>query len=155
MKFPVHYKVSINKNRINLFLLVISILIMIPSIISASSLVQDSVRKYTINNFLKNEFKDYVILDQNYKNSQNKLVLTVSGKKINASKMNNLKESLSSYGLKKVTLEVIQIPELGNLKGEELSKYLDQYIQNKLDENTDKNIESKKEKNDSSKQINE
>ena len=119
---------------------------MIPSIISASSLVQDSVRKYTINNFLKNEFKDYVILDQNYKNSQNKLVLTVSGKKINASKMNNLKESLSSYGLKKVTLEVIQIPELGNLKGEELSKYLDQYIQNKLDENTDKNIESKKEK---------
>ena len=115
---------------------------MIPSIISASSLVQDSVRKYTINNFLKNEFKDYVILDQNYKNSQNKLVLTVSGKKINASKMNNLKESLS-------------IPELGNLKGEELSKYLDQYIQNKLDENTDKNIESKKEKNDSSKQINE
>ena len=155
MKFPVHYKVSINKNRINLFLLVISILIMIPSIISASSLVQDSVRKYTINNFLKNEFKDYVILDQNYKNSQNKLVLTVSGKKIDASKMNNLKESLSSYGLKKVTLEVIQIPELGNLKGEELSKYLDQYIQNKLDENTDKNIESKKEKNDSSKQINE
>lgn len=151
MKFPVHYKVSINKNRINLFLLVISILIMIPSIISASSLVQDSVRKYTINNFLKNEFKDYVILDQNYKNSQNKLVLTVSGKEINASKMNNLKESLSSYGLKKVTLEVIQIPELGNLKGKELSKYLDQYIQNKLNENTDKNIESKKEKNDSSK----
>ncbi|HGI5625434.1 TPA: TIGR00341 family protein, partial [Streptococcus pyogenes] len=83
MKFPVHYKVSINKNRINLFLLIISILIMIPSIISASSLVQDSVRKYTINNFLKNEFNDYVILDQNYKNSQNKLVLTVSGKEIN------------------------------------------------------------------------
>ena len=124
---------------------------MIPSIISASSLVQDSVRKYTINNFLKNEFKDYVILDQNYKNSQNKLVLTVSGKEINSSKMNNLKESLSSYGLKKVTLEVIQMPELGNLKGEELSKYLDQYIQNKLDESTDKNIESKKEKSDSSK----
>ena len=32
---------------------------------------------------------------------------------------------------------------------------IDQYIKNKLDENTDKNIESKKEKNDSSKQINE
>lgn len=146
MRFPLQTKMNANEtSKMNYLLLIVALLIIFPSIISATSLVKDSVRKSAINQLLNNEFSDYIILNQNYNKPQNALTLTISGQPLEEADITNIEKKLPDYGLKKTKLSVVQIPKLTDLDDSELAKYLDKYIQNKLDQEADKNVEQKKE----------
>jgi uncharacterized hydrophobic protein (TIGR00271 family) len=146
MRFPLQTKAKANETRkINYLLLIIALLIIFPSIISATSLVKDSVRKSAITQLLNNEFSDYIILSQDYNKSQNVLTLTISGQSLEEVDITNIEKKMPDYGLKQTKLSIIQIPKLTDLDDSELAKYLNKYIQNKLEQGTDKNVEQKKE----------
>ena len=146
MRFPVVARLT-NKDarKMNGYLILISLLIVIPSIFSASTLVRESIRKSAINQLLNEKFSEYVILNQTYDKEKRKLILTVSGERLPRSSIQALQKELPDYGLDNVTLEVDQVPNLSELDGNQMSKYLDQYFKNRIEQETDKNVESKKE----------
>ncbi|MFH6830255.1 MULTISPECIES: DUF389 domain-containing protein [Enterococcus] len=146
MRFPVVARLT-NKDarKMNGYLILISLLIVIPSIFSASTLVRESIRKSAINQLVNEKFSEYVILNQTYDKEKRKLILTVSGERLPRSSIQALQKELPDYGLDNVTLEVDQVPNLSELDGNQMSKYLDQYFKNRIEQETDKNVESKKE----------
>lgn len=146
MRFPVVARLT-NKDarKMNGYLILISLLIVIPSIFSASTLVRESIRKSAINQLVNEKFSEYVILNQTYDKEKRKLILTVSGERLPRSSIQVLQKELPDYGLDNVTLEVDQVPNLSELDGNQMSKYLDQYFKNRIEQETDKNVESKKE----------
>lgn len=146
MRFPVVARLT-NKDarRMNIYLILISLLIVIPSIFSASTLVRESIRKSAINQLVNEKFSEYVILNQTYDKEKRKLILTVSGERLPRSSIQELQKELPEYGLDNVTLEVDQMPNFSELDGNQMAKYLDQYFKNRIEQETDKNVESKKE----------
>ena len=146
MRFPVVARLT-NKDarKMNGYLILISLLIVIPSIFSASTLVRESIRRSAINQLVNEKFSEYVILNQTYDKEKRKLILTVSGERLPRASIQALQKELPEYGLDNVTLEVDQVPNLSELDGNQMSKYLDQYFKNRIEQETDKNVESKKE----------
>ena len=146
MRFPVVARLT-NKDarKMNGYLILISLLIVIPSIFSASTLVRESIRKSAINQLVNEKFSEYVILNQTYDKEKRKLILTVSGERLPRASIQALQRELPEYGLDNVTLEVDQVPNLSELDGNQMSKYLDQYFKNRIEQETDRNVESKKE----------
>ena len=71
--------------------------------------------------------------------------MTVSGERLSRASVQSLQKELPDYGLDNVTLEVDQVPNLSELDGNQMSKYLDQYFKNRIEQEADKNVESKKE----------
>lgn len=146
MRFPVVARLT-NKDarKMNGYLILISLLIVIPSLFSASTLVRESIRKSAINHLVNEKFSEYVILNQTYDKEKRKLILTVSGERLSRASVQALQKELPDYGLDNVTLEVDQVPNLSELDGNQMSKYLDQYFKNRIEQEADKNVESKKE----------
>lgn len=146
MRFPVMARLT-NKDmrKINTYLILVSLLIVIPSIFSASTLVRESIRKSAINQLLNEKFSDYVVLNQDYDKEKSKLIVTVSGDRIPKARIQELQKELPDYGLANVSLEIDQVPNLSELDSNQMSKYLDQYIKSRLDKEKDKNVEAKKE----------
>lgn len=120
----------------------LSLFIVVPSIFSASILVQESIQKSSINQFVTNEFADYVVLNQSYNEDKELLTVTISGAPMPKSKVQIIQQDLPDYGLDKVTLDIDQVPDFTELKGSEVTKYIDQYIKKKLDEEDSKNVET-------------
>ncbi|WP_088810451.1 MULTISPECIES: DUF389 domain-containing protein [Listeria] len=140
MRFPLHTaKNSKHTRRINIFLIILSLFIIIPSIFSASILVQDSMEKSSINQFVTNEFSDYVVLDQSYNEDKHVLTVTISGSPMPKSTVQSIEQDLPDYGLDDVKLDVDQIPDLTELKGSQVTKFIDQYIKKNYD--TNKSVE--------------
>ncbi len=134
MRFPLHEaKSSKHTRRINIFLIVLSLFIIIPSIFSASILVQESMEKSSINQFVNKEFSDYVVLDQSYNEEKHLLTVTISGSPMSKDTVQSIENDLPDYGLDDVKLDVDQIPDLTELKGSQVTDFIDQYIEKKLD----------------------
>ncbi|MFV0558589.1 MAG: DUF389 domain-containing protein [Enterococcus sp.] len=115
----------------------VAILIVIPSIFSAGTLVQESIRKSAVNQVVEDKFSDHVVLNQNYDSNKKHLTLMISGEKMSAEEVDEISAELPDYGLKDVTLEVEQVPDLNELSGVQAAEYLDQYIKSKLAEIND------------------
>lgn len=146
MRFPLYtQKSSKDHRRINIWIISLSLLIVVPSIYSASVLVQESIKKSSINQFVSDEFSDYVVLDQSYNEEKDTLTVTISGSPMPKNKVQEISGDLSDYGLGGVTLDVDQIPDFTELKGGEANKYIDAYIQKKLDEEKNKSVEEQSE----------
>ncbi|MBA3927154.1 DUF389 domain-containing protein [Listeria rustica] len=134
MRFPLHTMKSSKENRrMNVILIILSLLVVVPSIFSAATLVQESIRTSAISQFVKEEFPDDVVLDQDYNDETQKLVVTISGDYMSKSDVASVQDSLADYGLEDVTLDIDQIPDLNELDGAELKQYLDKYISNQED----------------------
>lgn len=129
MNFPIN--VNKKENNLNLILLLLGIVILIPSLISATSLVRESIRSSSVSDLLSSEFSDHIVLNKNFDESNNKLTLTISGKYLSRDELKTIEEKLPDYGLSKIVLDVDQVPDLSELNGSDLTKYLDLYLQNK------------------------
>lgn len=137
MRFPLHTRKSSKENRrLNVMLLILSLLIVIPSIFSAATLVQESIQTSAINQFVNEEFPDDVVLDQDYNDETQKLVVTISGDYMSKSDVASAQDSLADYGLEDITLDIDQVPDLTELNGAELKRYLDQYMSNQDENNS-------------------
>ncbi|MFV0556046.1 MAG: DUF389 domain-containing protein [Lactovum sp.] len=141
MKFPLRSKIRDKKyKKVNTFLILCSLLIIIPSIFTASSLVRESFEKTAVTHLVEEEFSDYIVLNQSYNKEKKTLVLTVSGEKISSEKIEKIQNEMSDYGLDDVMLDIDQVPDMSELSGSEFTQYLDQYIKNKLEEENTKKI---------------
>ncbi|WP_368251342.1 DUF389 domain-containing protein [Enterococcus sp. 2201sp1_2201st1_B8_2201SCRN_220225] len=146
MRFPRANNVT-NKDtrKVRYFLIILSLLIVIPSIFSASVLVKESIQKSAVNQLINEEFSDYIILNQDYDQKKETLTLSVSGEHLTPTEVEEIQAELPEYGLEDVTLNIDQIPNLSNLTGDQVTKYLDQYVKSRLNKENARDPESQKE----------
>lgn len=125
-------KQDTNHKKFNRALIGLSVLIIVPSIFSATTLVQDSIVRTGINNFVEEEFSDAIIISQDYEEDDSMLLLTTTGKRLTNEELAELEAKLPDYGLQSIQLSVTQVPDLNGLSGEQAARILQQYLESRL-----------------------
>lgn len=117
---------SERESRIKRIIIIASVIVMIPSIISAVWMIRKTIYEKDLNYFISSELPEQYILSKNIDYKNNIIELVTIGDVITSDKLRDLNKSLSSYGLKDKRLDIKQ-------EGIDLNN-LDQYI-NSLKEN--------------------
>lgn len=118
--------------RINIALAVLSVLITIPSIFSAVTLVQESLISTGITSLIDEQFADNVVIDQSYDEQKELLTVTVTGKRLSQEEVTAIESSLPDYGLADTNLVINQVPDINALTGEQAAAFLDRYLEDRL-----------------------
>lgn len=132
---------SERESRIKRIIIIASVIVMIPSIISAVWMIRKTIYEKDLNYFISSELPEQYILSKNIDYKNNIIELVTIGDVITSDKLRDLNKSLSSYGLKDKKLDIKQ-------EGIDLNN-LDQYI-NSLKENQ-KAVSTDTDKEDSDK----
>lgn len=132
---------SERESRIKRIIIIASVIVMIPSIISAVWMIRKTIYEKDLNYFISSELPEQYILSKNIDYKNNIIELVTIGDVITSDKLRDLNKSLSSYGLKDKRLDIKQ-------EGIDLNN-LDQYI-NSLKENQ-KAVSTDTDKEDSDK----
>ncbi|WP_337874860.1 DUF389 domain-containing protein [Exiguobacterium sp.] len=125
-------KQDANHKKINRLLIGLSVLIVVPSIFSAATLVQDSIVRTGINNFIEEEFSDAIIISQDYQEDDDLLLVTTTGKRLTNEELAEIESRLPDYGLHAIELSVTQVPDLNGLSGEKVAELLQKYLESRL-----------------------
>lgn len=125
-------KQDVNHKKLNRILIGLSVLIVLPSIASATTLVQDSIIRSGINNFIETEFSDTIIISQEYEEDQKLLEVTTTGRRLTTEEVGELEAKMPEYGLSSLDLTVIQVPDFNGLSGEQAARLLQQYLESRL-----------------------
>ncbi|WP_214851181.1 DUF389 domain-containing protein [Exiguobacterium sp. s193] len=118
--------------RITITLAVLSILITVPSMFSAVTLVQQSLISTGISALIDEQFTDSVVIDQSYDEEKEQLTVTVTGKRLSQEEMTTIESSLPDYGLAGKDLVINQVPDLNKLTGEQAASVLNRYLEERL-----------------------
>lgn len=121
--------------KFRMVLLVISILIVIPSIFSAATLVRDTIREEAVSSFISDKFNNHLVLDEKYNQSDNSLTLTISGDYLEKSEIEMIKSSMKEYNIEDIDLKLNQMPSLDKIEDEKVTEYINKYIQKQIDKN--------------------
>lgn len=132
---------SERESRIKRIIIIASVIVMIPSIISAVWMIRKTIYEKDLNYFISSELPEQYILSKNIDYKNNIIELVTIGDVITSDKLRDLNKSLSSYGLKDKRLDIKQ-------EGIDLNN-LDKYI-NSLKENQ-KAVSTDTDKEDSDK----
>ena len=132
---------SERERRVKRIIIIASVIVMIPSIISAVWMIRKTIYEKDLNYFISSELPEQYILSKNIDYKNNIIELVTIGDVITSDKLRDLNKSLSSYGLKDKRLDIKQ-------EGIDLNN-LDQYI-NSLKENQ-KAVSTDTDKEDSDK----
>ena len=132
---------SERESRIKRIIIIASVIVMIPSIISAVWMIRKTIYEKDLNYFISSELPEQYILSKNIDYKNNTIQLVTMGDVITSDRLRDLNKSLSSYGLKDKRLDIKQ-------EGIDLNN-LDQYI-NSLKENQ-KAVSTDTDKEDSDK----
>lgn len=119
---------SKKKKSTNMMFIILTIIITIPSIYTASIMVKDSLNENNLNRFIENELKDSLILEKKISREKKIIYLTLSDTNINDVKLQNLQNKLSKYHLDNMDLNIKQIAETNSLSGKELEHLIEQLI---------------------------
>lgn len=140
MRIPKSVKVdSEEKSKMNVVIVILSIVILIPSIISASQLVGKSIIENGLRRMLSEELGNNVIVINKSIDQENKIIyLTTSGEKISDTRIKKIEESLPMYNLKGMSLEISQITNTQQLSGEDLVRLLKEYEESKKSNSIEK-----------------
>lgn len=109
-------------------LLLIAVIVMIPSLVSATGLVRETMKEESLSRFLSDQFKEHTILSKSYNKEKNTLKLTVSGKQLTKTDLEKIYSQQDEYGLKGTTITISQLSNLDELNKEEMLNYLIKYI---------------------------
>lgn len=141
--------------REGLVLLTVIILI-IPSILSASHMVNNTLVDQNVQNLISSEFGNVNLLKESV-DSQNKTInLTISGKKLTTTKIQNAKKNLSEYNLKGYSLNIVQVAQVNTNSSNQLSQQVNNILnqrQRQQEEAEEKRQEELEERNQSIKKI--
>ena len=132
---------SERERRVKRIIIIASVIVMIPSIISAVWMIRKTIYEKDLNYFISSELPEQYILSKNIDYKNNIIELVTIGDIITSDKLRDLNKSLSSYGLKDKRLDIKQ-------EGIDLNN-LDKYI-NSLKENQ-KAVSTDTDKEDSDK----
>ena len=108
--------------------IILTIIIIIPSIYTASTMVKDSLNENNLNRFIESELKDSLILEKKISKEKKTIHLTLSDTSINDTKLQSLQNKLPEYYLGNMDLNIKQITETDSLSGKELEHLIRQLI---------------------------
>ena len=129
--FEARNKISIKQQII---FYIVSLIIIIPSIYTATTLVQDTARDNSLKKFISKELNNYYVFDDSINKKNKVITLKIVGDNIKNQDIKNLEKKLGKYNLGKYSLNIKQISNEKYLTAQDLSKYLNE---EKTKENTE------------------
>lgn len=125
-----YFKDNEEDSKMRRILLLVAVLLMIPSFISATTLVRETLKKESLKKFISEQFQGYNILKKTYSKKTHTLKLTISGNYLTEEELDMI-SSRGDYGLSDVSVQVSQLSDSEQLSKEELVEYFFQYIKDK------------------------
>ena len=129
--FEAGHKISIKKQII---FYIGSLIIIIPSIYTATTLVQDTTRENSLKKFISRELKTHYVFDNSINKKDKTVTLKIVGEAFKKQDIEKLEKKLEKYKLKNYKLKIQQLSNEKYLTAQDLSKYLNE---EKTKENTE------------------
>ena len=130
--FEARNKISIKKQII---FYIVSLIIIIPSIYTATTLVQDTTRENSLKKFISKELDNYYVFDNSINKKDKTITLKIVGEAFKKQDIEKLEKKLEKYKLlKNYKLKIQQLSNEKYLTAQDLSKYLNE---EKTKENTE------------------
>ena len=130
--FEARNKISIKKQII---FYIGSLIIIIPSIYTATTLVQDTTRENSLKKFISKELDNYYVFDNSINKKDKTITLKIVGEAFKKQDIEKLEKKLEKYKLlKNYKLKIQQLSNEKYLTAQDLSKYLNE---EKTKENTE------------------
>jgi len=129
--FEARNKISIKKQII---FYIGSLIIIIPSIYTATTLVQDTERENSLKKFISRELKTHYVFDNSINKKDKTVTLKIVGEAFKKQDIEKLEKKLEKYKLKNYKLKIQQLSNEKYLTAQDLSKYLNE---EKTKENTE------------------
>lgn len=126
------------ESKVRRFILISSIIVMIPSMVSAIWMITKTIDEKDLNDFISNELKNQYVLSKNIDYKNNIITLVTVGDSINSTELNFLNEKMVDYGLKNKKLILKQ----EGINMSNLEQYIDSIKNNQryiTSNNTDTN----------------
>ena len=121
--FEARNKISIKKQII---FYIGSLIIIIPSIYTATTLVQDTARENSLKNFISRELKTHYVFDNSINKKDKTVTLKIVGEAFKKQDIEKLEKKLEKYKLKNYKLKIQQLSNEKYLTAQDLSKYLNE-----------------------------
>ncbi|MFR9406085.1 TIGR00341 family protein, partial [Streptococcus pneumoniae] len=126
-----YFKDNEEDSKMRRILLLVAVLLMIPSFISATTLVRETLKKESLKKFISEQFQGYNILKKTYSKKTHTLKLTISGNYLTEEELDMISSKRGDYGLSDVSVQVSQLSDSEQLSKEELVEHFFQYIKDK------------------------
>ena len=123
-------------------LILVSLILIIPSLVSATTLVRETLINESINKYLSDQFKDSTILKKNYDKEDNSLKLTISGNYLSDEELKEILSKQNDYGLKNISIQISQLSN-DRLTEKDIVEYIIQYKNDHELQKIDKDKEKK------------
>lgn len=107
-------------------LILVSLILIIPSLVSAATLVRETLINESINKYLSDQFKEQTVLKKNFIKEKNTLKLTISGKHLSDEELKNLISKQNDYGLQNISIQISQLSN-DRLTEKEVVEFIIQY----------------------------
>ena len=121
--FEAGHKISIKKQII---FYIGSLIIIIPSIYTATTLVQDTERENSLKKFISRELKNHYVFDNSINKKDKTVTLKIVGEAFKKQDIEKLEKKLEKYKLKNYKLKIQQLSNEKYLTVQDLSKYLNE-----------------------------
>ena len=121
--FEARNKISIKKQII---FYIGSLIIIIPSIYTATTLVQDTARENSLKKFISGELKNHYVFDNSINKKDKTVTLKIVGDAFKKQDIEKLEKKLEKYKLKNYKLKIQQLSNEKYLTAQDLSKYLNE-----------------------------
>ena len=114
-----------------------SLLVVLPSIYTATILVQDTARDNSLKKFISKELNNHYVFDDSIDKKNKVITLKIVGDNVKNQDIKNLEKKLGKYNLEKYSLNIKQISNEKYLTVQDLSKYLkEEQVKDKSEEIT-------------------
>lgn len=87
------------QKKIKRFIITLSIIVMIPSMISAIAMIRETINDKNLNDFINKELQQQYVLNKIIDEKNNTITLVTMGDRITTNDLNELNKKLSYYGL--------------------------------------------------------
>ena len=129
--FEAGHKISIKKQII---FYIGSLIVIVPSIYTAATLVQDTATENSLKKFISGELKNHYVFDNSVNKKDKTVTLKIVGEAFKKQDIEKLEKKLEKYKLKNYKLKIQQLSNEKYLTAQDLSKYLNE---EKTKENTE------------------
>ena len=107
-------------------LILVSLILIIPSLVSATTLVRETLINESINKYLSDQFKEQTVLKKNFIKENNTLKLTISGKHLSDEELKKIIGKQNDYGLQNISIQISQLSN-DRLTEKEVVEFIIQY----------------------------
>lgn len=142
LNLPTRINVADKKQKhVKKIIIIASIIVIIPSMFSAVNMIKQTIDENNLNTFINQKLEGQYILNKNIDEKNDTITLAVMGERISNKELEELQNSLSSYGFEDKKLIIKQ----DDSKINDLEKYINDTKNQKNTFITDNHISSKKE----------